>query len=144
MRNVLKATGHGLKHFFGARDSRDDYKAMGRKFKQSGTTLGKAEVLATMGMYAVYKGSPIGLARNIRDSIKVGKWRHGDIKRHQANVEEVLAATNMSDEGKRAVASLVQHGGSADAVANLSPGDAAAFKQLETDLHIAAGNCINF
>ncbi len=143
MRNVLKATGYGLKHFFGARDSRDDYKAMGRKFKQSGTTLSKAEVLATMGMYAVYKGSPIGLARNIRDSIKVGRWKHGDMKRHQANVDEVLAATNMSDEGKRAVAGLVL-GGSADAVANLSPGDAAAFKQLETDLHIVAGNCINF
>ena len=144
MRNVLKATGHGLKHFFGARDSRDDYKAMGKRFNKSDTKLGKAEVLATMGMYAVYKGSPIGLARNIHDSVKVGKWKHGDMKHHQANVEEALATTQMSDEGKRAVADLVRRGGSADAVANLSPNDMAEFKQLETDLHIAAGNCINF
>lgn len=143
MRNVLKATGHGLKHFFGARDSRDDYKAMGRKFKKS-NKLGKAEVLATMGMYAVYKGSPIGLAKNIRDSIKVGKWRHGDMKRHQGNVDEMLATTQMSDEGKRAVANLVNRGGSGDAMINLSATDVAEFKRLETDLNIAAGNCINF
>ena len=30
MRKALKATGHGLRRFFGARDSRDDYKAMGK------------------------------------------------------------------------------------------------------------------
>lgn len=143
MRQVLKATGHGLKHFC-ARDCRDDYKAMGRRFKKSGTKLGKAEVLATMGMYAVYKGSPIGLAKNIHDSIKVGQWKHGDIKQHQANVEEILATTQMPDEGKRAVADLVRRGGSGGWTVNPSANDMMEFKQLETDLHIAAGHCINF
>jgi hypothetical protein len=144
MRNVLKATGHGLKHFFGARESRDDYKALGRSFKRTNSKVRKAEVLATMGMYAVYKGSPIGLAKNIYDSIKVGTWKYGDIKKHQGNVDEVLAQTNMSDEGKRAIAKLMQSGGSGDEEANLSVADAAEFKRLENELHIAAGNCINF
>jgi hypothetical protein len=143
MRNVLKATGHGLKHFFGARESRDDYKTMGRAFKRAGKVR-KAEVLATMGMYAVYKGSPIGLAKNIHDSIKVGIWKHGDLRNHQNNVDEVLAQTSMSDEGKRTIARLVQAGGSADLEADLSVADAAEFKRLENELHIAAGNCINF
>lgn len=65
MRNVLKATGHGLKHFFGARESRGDYQGLGRSFRRSDSKVRKAEVLVTMGMYAVYKGSPIGLPKNI-------------------------------------------------------------------------------
>lgn len=143
MRNLLKASGHGLKHFFGARASRDDYKSLGRSFRKADTSLGKAEVLAVMGMYAVYKGSPIGLAKNIYDSIKVGKWKHDSLKRHQADVDEMLAGTRMSDEGRRAVADLVRRGGSSEAV-SLSAADAAEFKRLETDLHVAAGHCINF
>jgi hypothetical protein len=144
MRNVLKATGHGLKHFFGARESRDDYKALGRSFKRTNSKVRKAEVLATMGMYAVYKGSPIGLAKNIYDSIKVGKWKYGDMKRHGENVEEFLDNTHMSEDGKRAVARMMRNGGSTDAIADLSPADAAAFRQFETELHIEAGHCVNF
>ena len=144
MRNLMKATGTGLKHFFGARESRSDAKALGRQFKAAGTTVGKAEVLATMGMYAVYKGSPIGLAKNIYDSIKVGKWKHGDLKKHQADVEEFLEHTHMSPEGKQAVKRMILQGGSSDGMTNLSPADAAAFHRVETELHIEAGHCINF
>jgi len=142
MRNLMKATGHGLKHFFGARDSVADYKKMGQAVRD-GNKVTKAKVMALMGMYTVYKGSPIGLGRNIRDSIKVGRWKYADVKRHQGNVEELLAGTNMSDEGKRAVTALMMHG-SDDAVAGLSPADAGVLKNLETDLHIAAGHCVNF
>jgi len=50
----------------------------------------------------------------------------------------------MSDEGKRTVAKIVCSGSSSSAVAGLSPTDAADFRQFEADLHIAAGNCVNF
>jgi hypothetical protein len=144
MRNVFKATGHGLKHFFGAKESRADLKAMGHQFGQAGTKLKKAEVLAAMGMYTIAKGSPMGLAKNIYDSIKVGKWKYGDMKRHGENVEEFLDNTHMSEDGKRAVARMMRNGGSTDAIADLSPADAAAFRQFETELHIEAGHCVNF
>jgi hypothetical protein len=39
--------------------------------------LEKTQVLAVMGMYSIYKGSPIGLAKNVCDSIKVGRWKYG-------------------------------------------------------------------
>lgn len=143
MRKVMKATGYGLKHFFGARDSRKDFKTMGRQFSQAGTKLRKAEVMAAMGMYAVYKGSPIGLAKNIHDSIKQGRWKYGDMQNHQANLDEVLDGTRMSEQGKRAVAELVRRGGSEDEAANLSPADLAEFAQFRTDMYIAAGHHIN-
>ncbi|MBN8737576.1 MAG: hypothetical protein J0H27_15085 [Xanthomonadales bacterium] len=144
MRNVLKATGHGLKHFFGARDSRDSLKQLGGQFGRASTKVEKAEILAMMGMYTVYKGSPIGFAKNIYDSIKVGQWKYGDLRSHQQNVDEFLDNIQMSDEGKRTVAKIVCSGSSSSAVAGLSPTDAAAFRQFEADLHIAAGNCVNF
>lgn len=143
MRNVLKATGVGLKHFFGARQSRDTLKQMGGQLGGA-SALKKAEILATMGMYTVYKGSPIGLAKNIHDSIQVGKWKYGDMRGHQQNVDDFLANVQMSDEGKRQVAEIVRNGGSSGGAVNLSPADAAAFRQFETDLNIEAGNCINF
>lgn len=142
MRNLMKATGHGLKHFFGARDSVADYKQLGGQFK-AGNKVKKARVLAMMGMYTVYKGSPIGLAKNIADSVKTGKWKYGNLKQHQQDVEELLNGTNMSNAGKQAVAALMMHG-SDDAVAGLSPADAGILHNLEMDLHIAAGHCINF
>src|SRR5690606_28269858 len=108
MRNLMKATGHGLKHFFGARDSVADYKKMGQAVSD-GNKVTKAKVMALMGMYTGYKGSPSGLGRNSGDSIKVGRWKYADVKRHQGNVEELLAGTNMSDEGKRAVTALMMH-----------------------------------
>lgn len=139
----MKATGHGLKHFFGARESRHDLKTMGKQVKQSGTKLRKAEVMAAMGMYAIYKGSPIGLAKNLYGSIREGAVRYGDLKKHQVDLDDFLAQTGMSDEGKRAVASMVQRGGSDAEVAHLSPRDLAEFKQLRTDMYAAAGQHIN-
>lgn len=142
MRKLMKATGHGLKHFFGARDSVADYKQMGGAFK-AGNKVKKARVLAMMGMYTVYKGSPIGLGKNIADSIKVGKWKYSHVSGYQNDVEELLDGTNMSDEGKRAVKALIMHG-SDDAVAGLSPADAGILHDLETQLHMEAGQTVYF
>ncbi len=145
MRNAMKATGAGLKHFFGARASRDRLKQMGGHFKSADSRVDKSRVLALMGMYAVYKGSPIALGKNIHDSIQVGRWKHGDLKRHQAGVDSFLATTQMSDEGKKAVAKLVLNGASRnDTYAQLSPADAALLDAMENDLNIEAGNCVNF
>lgn len=145
MHKLSKAVGHGLKHFFGARASVSRVKDMKRQFKASNDGVKKAQIIALMGMYAIYKGSPIGLGKNIADSIKVAKWNYSDMKRHQDNVGDFLAATNMSEEGKRVVANLVLQGGSNDdAVAKLTPADVAEFLQFETELNIEAGNCINF
>lgn len=145
MRNAMKATGAGLKHFFGARASRDRLKQMGGHFKSAGSRVDKSRILALMGMYAVYKGSPIALGKNIYDSIKVGKWKHGDLRKHQSDVDSFLAGTQMSDEGKKAVAKLVLNGASrSDTCAQLSPADVALLDAMENDLNIEAGNCVNF
>lgn len=144
MGKLLKATGAGLKHFFGARQTRDTLKDMGGQFGQAGTKLKKAEILAVMGMYTVYKGTPMAFAKNIYDSVKVGKWKYGDVHNHEQNLDEALDNTGMSDQGKSAVRKMVRNGGSSSAAVSLSPADAAAFHAFETDLHIAAGNCINF
>jgi hypothetical protein len=144
MGNALKATGHGLKHFFGFGQSRATLKHLGGRFGRASTAVKKAEILAVMGMYTVYKGSPIGFAKNVYDSIKVGKWKYGDLRHHQQNVDEFLDNIPMSDDGKRKVAEIVNSGSSSGAGASLSPADAAAFRQFETDLNITAGNCVNF
>lgn len=145
MRNAMKATGAGLKHFFGARASKDRLKQMGGHFKSAGSKVEKAQILALMGMYTVYKGSPIALGKNIHDSIKVGKWKHGDLRRQQADVDSFLASTQMSEAGKKAVAKLVLNGASRnDTYAQLSARDMALLDAMETDLHIEAGNCVNF
>lgn len=81
MKRLAKATGAGLRHFFGARESISQQKSLGRQFKAADSRVSKTKILAVMGMYAVYKGSPIGLGKNIADSIKVGRWKHSDLKR---------------------------------------------------------------
>jgi hypothetical protein len=160
MRRLMKATGYGLKHFFGARETKnqleafaEDYKQINRDeksfarvipgYKPRKNRVRKAKVLALAGMYLVYKGSPIALGKNIKDSIKMGKWKYADIKKHEADLRELLATTNMSEAGQRQVISLLATG-TVDASADLSPADAAILQQLENELHIAAGHCINF
>jgi hypothetical protein len=145
MRKFAKATGAGLKHFFGARDSISQEKNLGRQFMAANTKVKKSKILAVMGMYAIYKGSPIGLAKNISDSVKVGKWRYSDLKQQQQDVDAFLANAGMSAQGAEAVSRLVRNGSSNDEMyANLSPNDAAILAGLENDLHIEAGHCINF
>lgn len=63
-----------------------------------------------MGLYALYKGSPIGLGKNIADSIKVGRWKHNDLKRQQEQVDAFLASTGMSPQGVDAVSRLIRQG----------------------------------
>lgn len=105
----------------------------------------KTRILAVMGMYAVYRGSPIGLAKNISDSVKVGEWKHSDLKAQQRDVDAFLAGAGMSAQGAEAVSRLVRNGASdGEMYAHLSPQDAAILDGLETDLHIEAGHCINF
>ena len=145
MRKLMKATGAGLKHFFGARESVSQQKNLGRQFKAADTKVKKSRILAVMGMYAVYKGSPIGLAKNISDSIKVGKWKHSDLTAQQRDVDGFLASAGMSAQGAEAVSRLVRNGASdGEMYAHLSAQDAAILDGLETDLHIEAGHCINF
>jgi hypothetical protein len=145
VRRLAKATGAGLKHFFGARETVSQQKHLGRQFKQAGNVVSKAKILAVMGMYGVYKGSPIGLAKNVHDSIVVGKWRYNDLKDQQRNVDAFLAETGMSPEGAEVLSRMVRNGASdGDMYANLSSQDAAIFHGIETDLHIEAGHCINF
>ena len=93
MKRLAKATGAGPRHFFGARESISQQKNLGRQFKAADTRVSKTKILAVMGMYAVYKGSPIGLGKNIADSIKVGRWKHSDLKRQQEEVDAFLAGT---------------------------------------------------
>ena len=145
MKRLAKATGAGLRHFFGARESISQQKNLGRQFKAADTRVSKTKILAVMGMYAVYKGSPIGLGKNIADSIKVGRWKHSDLKRQQEEVDAFLAGTGMSPQGVAAVSRLVRQGASGDDVyANLSPNDAQILAGIETDLHVEAGHCVNF
>lgn len=145
MRKLMKATGAGLKHFFGARESISQQKNLGRQFKVADTKVKKSKILAVMGMYAIYKGSPIGLAKNISDSVKVGKWRHSDLVQQQQNVDAFLANAGMSAQGAEAVSRLVRNGAAdGEMYANLSAQDAAILDGLENDLHIEAGHCINF
>jgi len=145
MGKLMKATGVGLKHFFGARDSISTLKERGRQFSAAKTKLKKSEILALMGMYAIYKGSPIGLAKNISDSIKVGRWKHSDLKQQQRDVDTFLANAGMSAQGTEAVSQLIRNGSfDGETYAQLSPQDAAILHGLETDLDIAAGHCINF
>jgi hypothetical protein len=145
VRKLAKATGAGLKHFFGARETISQEKDLGRQFKATGNVVSKAKILAVMGMYGVYKGSPIGLAKNVRDSITVGKWRYSDLKEQQRNVDAFLAETGMSKDGAETISRMVRNGASSgDMYANLSSHDASLLRDLETDLHIEAGHCINF
>ena len=145
MRKLAKATGAGLKHFFGARESLSQQKSLGRQFKAADTRIKKSKILAVMGMYAIYKGSPIGLGKNIADSVKVGKWKHSDLKRQQEGVDEFLASTGMSPPGAEAVSRLIRNGASGDDVyANLSQNDALILAGIESDLHVEAGHCVNF
>lgn len=145
MRKLMKATGAGLKHFFGARESISQQKNLGRQFKAADTKVKKSKILAVMGMYAVYKGSPIGLAKNISDSVNVGKWKYSDLKEQQRDVDALLANAGMSAQGSEAVSRLVRNGASdGEVYAHLSPQDAAIFDGLENDLRIEAGHCVNF
>lgn len=145
MKRLAKATGAGLRHFFGARESIGQQKNLARQFKAADTRVSKTKILAVMGMYAVYKGSPIGLGKNIADSIKVGRWKHSDLKRQQEEVDALLAGTGMSPQGIAAVSRLVRQGASGDEVyANLSPNDAQILAGIENDLHVQAGHCVNF
>jgi hypothetical protein len=145
VRRLAKATGAGLKHFFGARESISQEKNLGRQFKQAGNVVSKAKILAVMGMYGVYKGSPIGLAKNVRDSVVVGKWRYNDLKDQQRNVDAFLAETGISQEGAETISRMVRNGASdGDMYATLSSHDAGILRGIETDLHIEAGHCINF
>lgn len=145
VRRLAKATGAGLKHFFGARETISQEKNLGRQFKKAGNVVSKAKILTVMGMYGIYKGSPIGLAKNVHDSIVVGKWRYSDLKDQQRNVDAFLADTGMSKEGAEAISRMVRNGASdGEMYANLSSHDAAILHGIETDLHIEAGHCINF
>ena len=145
MRRLGKATGAGLRHFFGARDTLAQERNLNRQRKQADNVVSKAKILTVMGLYGLYKGSPIGLAMNIRDSIIVGKWRYSDLKSQQQNVDDFLAATGMSPDGAKAVSSMVRNGASnGDVYASLSSSDAAILRDIEADLHIEAGHCINF
>ena len=95
--------------------------------------------------YVIYKGSPIGLAKNISDSIKVGRWKHSDLKQQQRDVDTFLANAGMSAQGAEAVARLIRNGAfDGEMYTQLSPQDAAILDGLENDLHIEAGHCINF
>lgn len=142
MRKLMKAT---VKHFFGARESVSQQKNLGRRFKAADTKVKTSRILAVMGMHAIYKGSPIGLAKNISDSVKVGKWEHSDLKQQQRDVDAFLATAGMSAQGAEAVSRLVRNGASdGEMYAHLSAQDAAILDGLETDLHIEAGHCINF
>lgn len=142
MRKLMKAT---VKHFFGARESVSQQKNLGRRFKAADTKVKTSRILAVMGMYAIYKGSPIGLAKNISDSVKVGKWEHSDLKQQQRDVDAFLATAGMWAQGAEAVSRLVRNGASdGEMYAHLSAQDAAIPDGLETDLHIEAGHCINF
>lgn len=145
IKRLGKATGAGLRHFFGARDTLAQEKNLNQQRKQADNVVSKAKILTVMGLYGLYKGSPIGLATNIRDSIMVGKWRYSDLKDQERNVDDFLAATGMSADGAKAVSRLVRNGASdGEVYAHLSAQDAAIFHNIETDLHIEAGHCINF
>ena len=145
MKRLAKATGAGLRHFFGARESISQQKNLGRQFKAADSRVSKTKILAVMGLYALYKGSPIGLGKNIADSIKVGRWKHSDLKRQQEQVDAFLASTGMSPQGVDAVSRLLRQGAQGDEVyANLSPNDAQILAGIENDLHVEAGHCVNF
>ncbi|MHB8309573.1 MAG: hypothetical protein ACYDCY_04005 [Metallibacterium sp.] len=145
MHKLMKATGAGLKHFFGARESISQQKNLGRQLSAAGTKVKKSKILAVMGMYAIYKGSPIGLAKNISDSIKVGRWKHSDLKQQQRDVDTFLANAGMSAQGAEAVSRLIRNGAfDGEMYTQLSPQDAAILDGLENDLRIEAGHCINF
>lgn len=145
MRRLGKATGAGLRHFFGARDTLAQERDLNQKRKQADNVVSKAKILSVMGLYGLYKGSPIGLAMNIRDSITVGRWRYSDLKKQEQDVDDFLAATGMSPDGAKAVSRLVRNGASdGEVYANLSSSDAAILRNIETDLHVEAGHCINF
>jgi hypothetical protein len=145
IKRLGKATGTGLRHFFGARTTLAQVKDLNKRRKDADNIVTKAKILSVMGLYGLYKGSPIGLAMNVRDSITVGKWRYSDLKDQQQDVDAFLAATGMSDEGVKTVSRLVRNGASdGEMYAHLSAQDAAVLNGLETDLHIEAGHCINF
>jgi hypothetical protein len=145
MHKLMKATGVGLKHFFGARESISQQKHLGRQFSAADTKVKKSKILAVMGMYAIYKGSPIGLAMNISDSIKVGRWKYSDLKQQQRDVDTFLANAGMSAQGAEAVSRLIRNGSfDGESYAPLSAQDAAILDGLETDLYTAAGHCVNF
>ncbi|MFA6232471.1 MAG: hypothetical protein WC617_20230 [Rhodanobacter sp.] len=118
---------------------------MGGHFKSADSRVDKSRILAPMGMYAVYKGSPIALGKNIYDNIKVGRWKHGDLRKHQFDVDSFLAGTRMSDEEKKAVAKLMLNRASrSDTCAQFSPVDVVLLDAMENDLNIEVGNCVNF
>lgn len=77
MDKLMKATGVGLKYFFGARDSISTLKERGRQFSAAKTKLKKSEILAIMGMYAIKKGSPIGL---VITSATASRWVIGSTR----------------------------------------------------------------
>lgn len=145
VKRLGKATGAGLRHFFGARHTLAQEKNLNEQRKQADNRVSKAKILAVMGLYGLYKGSPIGLAMNVRDSITVGKWRYSDLKKQEHDVDGFLAATGMSSDGAKTVSRLVRNGASdGEVYATLSANDAAILRNIEMDLHIEAGHCINF
>ena len=145
MRKLAKVTGAGLRHLFGARESISQQKNPGHQFKTADTRIKKSKILAVMGMYAIYKGSPIELAKNISDSIKVGRWKHSDLKQQQRDVDTFLANAGMSAQGTEAVSRLIRNGAfDGEMHTQLSPQGAAILDGLENDLRIEAGHCVNF
>lgn len=145
MGNKLKATGTGIKHFFGARRSVEDYKALGQTFQNATSRTKKAKVVAAIGLYTVVKGSPVGLARNIKESIHVGRFRYGQLKRHQHDAEAFLQQSGLSAQGVETVMRALDNvAAPGDVAFDLSPQDAQIVDQIYTDAMIQIGKCINF
>lgn len=149
---LAKSTGVGLKHFVGFRASRVKMRTYLAKLQRSDGAVTKAKVVGLMGLYAIYKGSPVGLAINIMDSAEYGvkDYKHRNAV-HMAtdniedDLEDLLVNTGMSADAAKRTMKLVRNGSYVDKdVAYMGPEDRAAFTRLIAELSNENGGTVNF
>jgi hypothetical protein len=138
-----KAVGHGIKHFFWSRTGRDVLKQLHAQLKTSGKVLTKAEILALMGLYLLYKQTPISVGADIVDGIKTGTWRYGHLKKLEQEADEFLDNTSLSDDAKSKIRKLLKKGKYADSE-QFAAADIDEVHAVFNDVCVEAGLCVYF
>ena len=146
MGKIAKAVGYGAKHFFSFGGTRQAGRTTGRALRQHTDVVSRARILSALTLHMAVKGSPVGLLKNLKDSIQLGRWRYQDLKGYQDEAVDFCEQAGFSEEGIREIRRALNNGAAManDMELNLSPQDRHLLSLLENDLAKEAGNCVNF